>query len=96
VEDRKVIKNKSHNLMMENREKINISGVEHVNNFNDEVIEVVTTQGNLTIKGEDLDIKKLNLEDGNLSIEGNIISLHYTEKRDPRQKSIGFLGKMFK
>jgi sporulation protein YabP len=50
----------------------------------------------MTIKGEDLDIKKLNLDDGNISIEGYITAITYTEKSDMSSKGMGFLGKMFK
>lgn len=96
MEEKRITRARTHNLIMENREKLSISGVEHVSNFNDEVIEVISVQGNITVKGEDLDIKKLNLEDGNLSIGGHIISITYTEKRDTSSKGIGFLGKMFK
>jgi sporulation protein YabP len=91
-----VNRNKSQNLILENREKMSVSGVEHVNSFNESLIILVTVQGNMIIKGEDLDIKKLNLDDGNLSIEGYINSITYTDKSDIGSKGVGFLGKMFK
>lgn len=96
MEERKAMRNKSHSIIMENREKLNVSGVEHVISFNEMMIVLVTVQGNMTVKGEELDIKKLNLDDGNLSIEGYITSITYTEKDDGKSKGIGFLGKMFK
>ncbi len=96
LEEKKTIRHRSHNVIMENREKTSISGVEHVISFNEMVIILVTVQGNITIKGEDLDIKKLSLDDGNLSIEGYVTSITYTEKEDGKSKGIGFLGKMFK
>jgi len=75
---------------------MSVSGVEHVTSFNPDLIILVTVQGNMTIKGAELDIKKLNLDDGNLSIEGYINSIVYSDKEDIGSKGIGFLGKMFK
>ncbi|WP_432667505.1 sporulation protein YabP [Wukongibacter baidiensis] len=88
--------NRSHNVVLENRKKMSVSGVEHVTSFNPDLIILVTVQGNMTIKGAELDIKKLNLDDGNLSIEGYINSIVYSDKEDIGSKGIGFLGKMFK
>lgn len=96
MEEKKVSRNRSQNIILENREKMSISGVEHVKSYTDNTIILITVQGNMTIKGEGLDIKKLNLDDGNLLIEGYITSIIYTEKEDMASKGLGFLGKMFK
>ncbi|WP_432404966.1 sporulation protein YabP [Wukongibacter sp. M2B1] len=96
MEERKNISNRSHNVVLENRKKMSVSGVEHVTSFSPDIIILVTVQGNITIKGEELDIKKLNLDDGNLSIEGYISSIVYSDKEDIGSKGISFLGKMFK
>lgn len=95
MEEKRTI-HKSQNVILENREKMSVSGVQHVISFNESNIILVTVQGNMTIKGEGLDIKKLNLDDGNISIEGCITSITYTEKSDMSSKGMGFLGKMFK
>lgn len=96
MEEKKNVRHRSQNIILEDREKMSVSGVEHVLSFNEEIISLVTVQGNITIKGEGLDIKKLNLDDGNLSIEGYIASITYSEKKDMSSKGMGFLGKMFK
>ena len=61
--------NRSHNVVLENRKKMSVSGVEHVTSFNPDLIILVTVQGNMTIKGAELDIKKLNLDDGYIRYE---------------------------
>lgn len=96
MENTKNMSNRSHNMILENREKMTVSGVEHVTSFNTTLIILVTVQGNITIKGENLDIKKLNLDDGNLAIEGYINSIVYSDKEDIASKGAGFFGKMFK
>lgn len=84
------------NLILENREKLSVSGVENVDNFNDNTIVVNTVRGAMTIKGEELNISKLNLDDGNIIIEGIINSIIYTNKPSSNAKGKGILGKMFK
>lgn len=88
--------NRNQNLSMENRKKLSISAIEHITSFDTEVIELISSLGNITIKGHDLDIKKLNLDDGNICITGLVDSIVYTDKTDIAQKSKGFLGKIFK
>lgn len=83
-------------MILENRERLNISGVEHVNNFNEDTIILETVAGALTIKGKGMDVNKLNIEDGNISVVGTIHSLNYSDKQGMGEKSSGFLGKMFK
>lgn len=96
LEDRKVKQYSNHSIILENREKLNISGVEHVNNFNEETIILETVAGVLTIKGRELDVNKLNIEDGNISISGSVYSLNYSDKQGLGERGSGFLGKMFK
>ncbi|WP_069650629.1 sporulation protein YabP [Caloranaerobacter ferrireducens] len=87
---------RSQNIILENREKLNISGVEHVDSFNDNTIILLTVKGLMTVKGDDLNISKLNLEDGNIVIEGKINGILYTNKDTSGSKGSGLLGKMFK
>ncbi len=96
MEDRKVNRTKNHSMILENREKLNISGVEHVNSFNSEIVVLETVAGVLTIKGEELDINKLNVDDGNVSVSGTIYTLNYSDRESFGAKGAGFLGRMFK
>ncbi|MDK2801578.1 MAG: hypothetical protein PWP27_2551 [Clostridiales bacterium] len=83
------------NLMLENREKLSVSGVVDVESFDEESVILHTQLGVLIIKGEELHINKLNIESGELIIEGDIISCTYTEDGG-RSKGLGFLSKMFR
>jgi len=96
IEEKKIIKAKVQNLIIENREKLSISGVLDVESFNDEAVIVDTELGVLIIRGEDLHISKLNLENAELNIEGDIISCEYSDKEGSKSKGNGFFGKMFK
>jgi sporulation protein YabP len=96
LEDRRVNRTRNHSIILENREKLSVSGVEHVNNFNSELLVLDTVAGVLTIKGEELDVNKLNVEDGNVSVSGTIYSLVYSDRESLGSKGSGFLGRMFK
>lgn len=96
IEDKKVIKPKMHNIVIENREKLSVTGVVDVESFNDECVVADTELGLLIIRGEDIHINKLNLDNSELSIEGNIYSCEYSDKDGSKSKGSGFWGKMFK
>ena len=68
------------NLILENREKLSISGVLDVLSFDDQVVMVETELGLLTIKGENLKINKLSIDTSEVIVEGDISGLNYSEK----------------
>lgn len=95
AEDKKIVKAKAQNLILENREKLSITGVIDVESFNDECVVIDTELGMLIVRGEDLRINKLNIDNSELNIEGDIYLLEYSYKDDSRSKG-GFFGKMFR
>jgi sporulation protein YabP len=96
MEEKKVQKPKSHNILLENRKKLNISGVLDVDSFNDEYILIDTELGFLVIRGVNLKIKKLSLENAEIAVDGNIASLEYTADDFSKEKGQGFFTKLFK
>lgn len=85
---------KNQNILLENRSKMTITGVEQVDSFNDNTIVLRTIKGGITIKGEELNIGQLNLENGNVKIDGVINGIIYNNK-DSSTKA-GIMGKIFK
>ena len=83
------------NLVLENREKLSISGVLDVLSFDDQIVILETELGLLTVKGENLKINKLSIDTEEVIVEGDIVNLGYSEK-DIDKKAGGFLGKIFK
>ena len=80
-DDKKIINsNVIQNLILENREKLNITGVLDVLSFDDQMVIVETELGLLTIKGDNLRINKLSTDTEEVTIEGKIINLAYSEK----------------
>ena len=89
-----VAKETVHNIIMENRRKISVSGVEDVDSFDEESVSLYTQGGLLIIKGEGLHINKLSLESGDVTVEGEITSLVYSD--ETKEKNTSFFGKLFR
>ena len=78
LEETKNMTNIIQNIILENREKLNVSGVLDVLSFDDQIVIVETELGLLTIKGENLKINKLNIDTSEVTLDGNISSLLYS------------------
>ena len=68
---------RGHRLVMENREQIALTGVHKVQSFDPKEIVLETELGILSIKGEQLGIKLLNLEEGLVDLQGQVGALIY-------------------
>lgn len=82
-----------HQLTLVDREELNVDGVVNLGSYDEKEIVMETEQGVLIIKGESLNIKQLNLEQGNIIIEGTIKGMYYEE--ESRQKK-GLLERFLK
>lgn len=78
-EEKEKIASKSHNIIMEDRAHLSVSGVLDVESFDDRQIVARTSKGNLIIRGGDLHIDKLSLDSGELVVTGLITDLGYEE-----------------
>ena len=74
------------NLVLENRGKLSVSGVNDVLSFDDQVVMVDTELGLLTVKGENIRINKLSLDTAEVIIEGEISSLSYSQNKQEKRK----------
>lgn len=81
-----------HRLELSARERLIVSGVEEVERFDEEEIVMRTTAGTLVVGGSSLHIGKLNLDGGELHVDGVIHSLFY-EDRTPSSQG-GFLRRL--
>lgn len=98
VEERKninTLNNVIQNLILENRNKLSVSGVRDVLSFDDQVVIMETELGLLTVKGENLKINKLSIDTQEVVVEGEISNLSYSDHGKKEQDN-GFLSKIFK
>lgn len=84
------------NVILENREKLTISGVLDVLSFDDQIVILETELGLLTVKGDNLRINKLSLDTTEVIVEGTIFSLSYSDKNLDKKSASSFIGKIFK
>lgn len=82
-----------HNIVVENREKMSVSAVNDVESFNEQEIVLSTSMGMLTIYGSSLHISKLNVETGELKIDGNVDSFTYDDSNSNKES---FLARLFR
>ena len=68
-----------HKLCLDERKDLTISGVYRVDAFSDKEIVLITNMGKLTIKGDNLHVEKLNVETGDFSASGKVISMAYSK-----------------
>ena len=99
VEERKSINlntNIIQNLVLENKKKLSVSGVNDVLSFDDQIVIVDTELGLLTVKGENIRINKLSLATAEVIIEGEISSLIYSQNKQEKSSGSSLLNKIFK
>lgn len=84
----------THIVNIDNRERVTVTDVADVESFNEEIVFLTLKNGGLIIRGEDLHIQKLDLDEGKVLISGAIGSAVYTERKDRQEK--GFLKKILK
>lgn len=85
----------SHSISVTERKNISITGVKKIDSFDNLEFLMDTVMGYITIKGEELEIIKLDTFQGNVSIKGKINSIAYTEN-NKKQKEENILSKLFK
>jgi len=68
-----------HRVSMENRRALEITGVTDIDSFDEQTVAVFTDVGELVVRGSSLHISRIDVESGNLSLEGEIDSLEYTD-----------------
>jgi sporulation protein YabP len=93
ISDEKTMHKLPHNIIMEDRKKLSVSGVTDIDSFDEQTIVAITDLGELTIRGWNLHITRLNLEQSELMVDGEISSLTYT---DVRPKAQGFFSKVLR
>ncbi|TWI53220.1 sporulation protein YabP [Halalkalibacter nanhaiisediminis] len=88
-------KNNDHDITLKGRRQLDITGVKQVESFDNEEFLLETVMGFLSVRGQNLHMKNLNVEQGIVSIEGKVFDLVYLEQGQ-QDKSKGFFGKLFK
>ena len=70
----------THNVIIENRARMSLSGVTDVENFDENEISLYTSMGDMVIRGKNLHVESVSIESGEMSISGEIKSLVWGDK----------------
>lgn len=93
VQEEKRLMKIAHNIIMEDRKRLSVSGVVDIDSFDDQCVVAFTDLGELEIRGYNLHINKIDVQAGELSMEGEIYSLSYS---DSQPKKGGFLSRLMR
>jgi len=86
----------NHDLKLENRNKLFITGISKIDSLNSEEFLIQTSYGLLLVKGENLLMQQLDIDKGNIWIEGNVTGIEYINETKDKKPKTGFVGKLFK
>lgn len=86
---------KPHKLILDNRNKTNLTGIEDVVEFDTTQIVLESSMGMIVIKGADLKITRLSIEKGEADIDGNVDSIIYSQIKNYGEKGKSILKRMF-
>lgn len=82
------------NVILEDRSKLSVTGVEDIDNFDESNFTALTCAGALVVRGTDLHINKLNVDTGELVVDGEIDSCVFNNSYGG--KSGGLFSKIFR
>ncbi|GFZ82323.1 spore protein YabP [Compostibacillus humi] len=84
-----------HSVKITNRRNLEISGVKEVDSFDNEEFLLETVMGYLIIRGQNLQLKNLDVNEGIVTIKGKIYELSYVDEQG-QEKAKGFFSKLFR
>ena len=84
-----------HDVIMRGRKLLDITGVKQVESFDNEEFILETVMGFLSIRGQNLQMKNLDVEKGIVSIKGKVFDLVYVDDQSG-DKAKGFFSKIFR
>ena len=96
MEKQDTITNYSHGISLVERKNLMITGVKKIENFDTEQFLLETSMGFILIKGEDLELIKLDTLQGPVSIRGLVKGVNYLEDNDKKAKENSLFNRLFK
>ncbi|MDO5568681.1 MAG: sporulation protein YabP [bacterium] len=86
----------NHGITLTERKSVIVSGVKKIESFDETEFLMDTTLGFLIIKGESLEIIKLDTYQGNVSIKGKIDDVCYMDNDGKKNKDNSLFTRLFK
>ena len=96
MDKEKELSNFNHSINVVERKNVLITGVKKVDSFDNEEFLVETVMGYLALKGEDLELIKLDTLAGSVTIKGHVDSFDYIEEIGKKEKPGSVISRLFK
>lgn len=90
------ISNYNHSVSIVERKNILVTGVKKIESFDSEEFLMETVMGFLVLKGDDLELLKLDTLQGNVSIKGFLKSFSYVDDVNKKEKDTSIISRLFK
>lgn len=90
------ISNYNHSINILERKNILVTGVKKIESFDDTEFLMDTVMGMLALKGENLELLKLDTLQGSVSIKGLLKSFSYVDEEKSKDKESSFISRLFK
>ena len=85
-----------HKFLLQGRKTLELTGVKEVISFDAKEVILNTTMGALLIRGEELFVKRLTVEKGEIDLEGRVDSFVYTDKTGKEGGKDSLLKRLFR
>ena len=82
-----------HSLLLEERNRLTVSGVRDVDSFDEETLILLTDLGEITVKGEQIKVTRFSAETGDFAATGKFTGVAYADRLP---KTSGFFARVFK
>lgn len=89
-----IMPTREHKVSINNRKEMEINGVKEVDSFDNEEFLLETNMGYLIVRGRNLQLQSLNVEEGIVQIKGRVYEMTYVDEQEERAK--GLFSKLFK
>lgn len=97
MDKEKEIRDYNHVINLTDRKNISISGVKKVDSFDAEEFLIESVMGYIVLKGEGLEMLKLDTREGVVTIKGLVNSLNYVDdKVNKKQHENSIISRLFK
>lgn len=96
MEKEKELAGFNHSINIVERKNILITGVKKVDSFDNEEFLVETIMGYLVLKGEGLELVKLDTLQGSVTIKGFVNSFDYIDDANKKEKEGSIISRLFK
>lgn len=92
--EEKISVNKEHHIKLKGRKQLEIVGVKEIDSFDNEEFLLETVMGYLIVRGHNLQLLNLDVEEGIVHIKGTVYDLAYLDEQQGKAK--GFISKLFR